>query len=251
MSDAPRERLQKEKEMIVDETCISCGSCIPFCPMGAISLGSETAEIDQDACVECNACVRSEACSTDSLIIPELTWPRSIRRSFSDPAPQHGMTGIPGRGTEEMKTNDVAGRYGVGEAGLALDIGRPGVGTYLRDVEKIYQKLVNLGITFEEKNPLTALLKEEDRGAFKEEVLNEKVLSIIIEFKVSSSRLEEVLQVLEKCAAEVDTVFSVGLIDKVSDDGSMKNYEKARQLGYQPSINAKVNIGIGRPLAKF
>jgi len=161
------------------------------------------------------------------------------------------MTGIPGRGTEEMKTNDVAGRYGVGEAGLALDIGRPGVGTYLRDVEKIYQKLVNLGITFEEKNPLTALLKEEDRTAFKEEVLDEKVLSIIIEFKVSSSRLEKVLHVLEKCAAEVDTVFSVGLIDKVSDDGSMKNYEKARQLGYEPSINAKVNIGIGRPLARF
>jgi hypothetical protein len=30
----------------------------------------------------------------------------------------------------------------------------------------------------------------------------------------------------------------------------MENVEKARQLGYSPSINAKVNIGIGRPLAK-
>ena len=236
--------------MIVDETCIGCGSCIPFCPMGAISLGPEQAEIDQDACVECNACFRSRACPTDSLIVPELTWPRTIRRVFSDPAPQHGMTGIPGRGTEEMKTNDVTGRYRVGEAGIALDIGRPGIGTRLGDVEKIYRKLVNLGITFEEKNPLTALLKDDDPAAFKEEVLGEKVLSIIIEFKVSSSRLEEVLRALEQCAADVDTVFSVGLIDRVSDDGSMMNYEKARQLGYHPSINAKVNAGAGRPLAE-
>ena len=236
--------------MIVDETCIGCGSCIPFCPMAAISLGPEKAEIDQDGCVECNACFRSRVCPTDSLIVPELTWPRSIRRVFSDPAPQHGMTGIPGRGTEEMKTNDVTGRYRVGEAGIALDIGRPGIGTRLRDVEKIYRKLVKLGITFEEKNPLTALLKEKDPAAFKEEVLNEKVLSIIIEFKVSSSRLEEVLRVLEQCALDIDTVFSVGLIDRVSDDGAMLNCEKARQLGYHPSINAKVNAGIGRPLAK-
>jgi hypothetical protein len=59
------------------------------------------------------------------------------------------------------------------------------------------------------------------------------------------------LEELKKCAAEIDTVFSVGLIDKVLNDGSMENDEQAKQLGYHPSINAKVNIGVGRPLAKF
>jgi hypothetical protein len=219
--------------------------------MEAISLGPERAEIDQDECVECNACLRSDVCPTDSLIKPELKWPRSVRRAFSDPAPQHGLTGIPGRGTEEMKTNDVTGRYCVGEAGFVIDIGRPGVGTRLRVVEKIFKRLVNLGVHFEEQNPLRSLLKDKNENAFKEEVLDEKVLSIIIEFKVSSSRLQEILDELKKCAAEIDTVFSVGLIDKVSDDGSMENYEQARQLGYHPSINAKVNIGVGRPQARF
>ena len=237
--------------MNVSDTCIGCGSCIPYCPMEAISLGPERAEIDQDECVECNACLRSDVCPTDSLIKPELKWPRSVRRAFSDPAPQHGLTGIPGRGTEEMKTNDVTGRYCVGEAGFVIDIGRPGVGTRLRVVEKIFKRLVNLGVHFEEQNPLRSLLKDKNENAFKEEVLDEKVLSIIIEFKVSSSRLQEILDELKKCAAEIDTVFSVGLIDKVSDDGSMENYEQARQLGYHPSINAKVNIGMGRPQAKF
>ena len=237
--------------MNVSDTCIGCGSCVPYCPMEAISLGPERAEIDQDECVECNACLRSDVCPTDSLIKPELKWPRSVRRAFSDPAPQHGLTGIPGRGTEEMKTNDVTGRYRVGEAGFVIDIGRPGVGTRLRVVEKIFKRLVNLGVHFEEQNPLRSLLKDKNENAFKEEVLDEKVLSIIIEFKVSSSRLQEILDELKKCAAEIDTVFSVGLIDKVSDDGSMENYEQARQLGYHPSINAKVNIGVGRPQARF
>lgn len=237
--------------MNASDTCIGCGSCVPYCPMEAISLGPERAEIDQDECVECNACLRSDVCPTDSLIKPELEWPRSVRRAFSDPAPQHGLTGIPGRGTEEMKTNDVTGRYHVAEAGFVLDIGRPGVGTRLRDVEKIYKRLVNLGAHFEELNPLRSLLKDKNKSTFKEEVLDEKVLSIIIEFSISSSRVQEVLDELKKCTAEIDTVFSVGLIDKVSDGGSMENYERARQLGYHPSINAKVNIGVGRPQAKF
>jgi hypothetical protein len=149
-----------------------------------------------------------------------------------------------------MKTNDVTGRFRVGEAGFVLDIGRPGVGTRLRDVEKIYKRLVKLGAHFEQQNPLTGLLQEKAGSAFKEEVLDEKVLSIIIEFKVASSRLQEALEELKKSASEIDTVFSVGLIDKVSREGSMENYEKVRKSGYRPSINAKVNIGVGRPLAK-
>ena len=236
--------------MNVSETCIGCGSCIPYCPVEAISLGPQGAQIEQEECVECNACVRSDVCPTDSLIQPELQWPRSVRRVFSDPAPQHGLTGIPGRGTEEMKTNDVTGRFRVGEAGFVLDIGRPGIGTRLHDVEKIYRRLVKLGAHFEEQNPLTSLLKDKGGCEFKEEVLDEKVLSIIIECKVPSLSIQEVLEELKRCALEIDTVFSVGLIDRVLDEGSMKNYERARQLGYDLSMNAKVNIGVGRPLAK-
>ncbi len=69
--------------------------------------------------------------------------------------------------------------------------------------------------------------------------------------EADSVSIQEVLDELKKCTAEIDTVFSVGLIDKVSDGGLMENYERARQLGYHPSINAKVNIGVGRPQAKF
>jgi len=237
--------------MRIDDTCITCGVCIPYCPVGAISLSSEKAEINQDECVECGVCLRADVCPTDSIIQPELEWPRSLRRAFSDPTAPHAADGMAGRGTAEMKTNDVTGRYRVGEAGIALDVGRPGIGTRLRDMEKIYKRLVKLGVQFEKQNPVSSLVENDKEGTFKEEVLNEKVLSGILEFKVPSNRLKEILREIEKCATEVDTVFSVALIDKVAEDGSMPNYETARQLGYHPSINAKVCIGVGRPQAKF
>ena len=235
--------------MNIGKDCIGCGSCVACCPMEAISLGPDGAKINQDECVECNACIRAEVCPTDSLIKPKLTWPRTIRRAFSDPGPQHA-TGVPGRGTEEMKTNDVTGRYRRGDVGFVLDVGRPGVGTRLRTVEKIYKMLIGLGVHFEEQNPLRGLLKEDDRTSFKEEVLDEKVLSIIIEFIVPNSGMKEILEALRSCAAEIDTVFSVGLVDRVLEDGSMENAKLAGELGYPISVNAKVNVGLGRPLAK-
>jgi len=55
------------------------------------------------------------------------------------------------------------------------------------------------------------------------------VLSIIIELRVSSSKLQEVLDELKKCDIKIDTVFNVGLIGKVSDDGPRGNDEQARR----------------------
>jgi hypothetical protein len=38
---------------------------------------------------------------------PQLEWPRTIRTTFSDATTTHPGTGVMGRGTDEMKTNDV------------------------------------------------------------------------------------------------------------------------------------------------
>lgn len=237
--------------MYISDECIACGSCISYCPMEAISLGPDKAEINQDECVECNVCYRSGVCPTESLTRPKLEWPRNLRRVFSDPGPVHESTGVPGRGTEEMKTNDVTGRYRVGEAGICLDVGRPGIGARFRDFEIIYKRMYKLGIRMEKKNPVANLLKDINGWEFKPEVLNEKVMSAVLEFIVPTARLAETLEELKKCASEIDTVFSVGLIDKVAEDGSLPNYEIAKKNGYNPSINAKVCIGVGRPQAKF
>ena len=74
-----------------------------------------------------------------SIICPEgaikqvdpIPYPRIIRAIFSDPTIRHESTGVSGRGTEEMKTNDVTNNFVEGKIGFSIELGRPGVGAYL------------------------------------------------------------------------------------------------------------------------
>ena len=53
---------------------------------GCISMNeAKNAHIDLDQCVECGVCKRIEICPTDAIVEEELSWPRSIRRLYSDP----------------------------------------------------------------------------------------------------------------------------------------------------------------------
>ena len=147
------------------EKCIGCELCHPYCTVGAIATkvldGESVSEIDQDQCVECGTCYkRSQICPVDAIYRPELKWPRIIRESFSNSNASHTSTKTQGRGTEEMKTNDVTGRYDFGVCGVALEFGRPGISASFRDIEKVAKALANVGVIFEVNNPLTALMAD-------------------------------------------------------------------------------------------
>jgi hypothetical protein len=47
---------------------------------------------------------------------------------------------------------------------------------------------------------------------------------------------------------EVDTVVSWGLITRFSEEGKLPVMERLRELGLSPRPNAKINLGLGRPL---
>jgi len=231
------------------DTCIACGNCVPYCPMGAITV-DDVAVIDQQKCVDCGVCERSSGCPCDSLSQPVEPWPRSLRATFSNPLFEHKETRIPGRGTEEMKTNDVTGRYGHGYAGLALEMGRPGTGTTFRDVEKVAQALAKHGVEFEPKNPVTSLMVDRQTGRLNPEALDERVLSAIVEFRVPLTQLPAILESVRKVSTQIDTVFSLDIISRVAPDGSVPTVPLLQSLGLNPSINGKANIGLGRPLAE-
>jgi hypothetical protein len=80
------------------------------------------------------------------------------------------------------------------------------------------------------------------------EILDEKVLSAIIEFTVDNQKLKDALKVLKDASSKIDTVFSLCLISLVDADGSIPTIEIAQEAGFELRPNTKTNIGLGRPL---
>lgn len=241
--------------MLIDkEACSGCQKCVPYCPVQAITWPKKEkgqkpyCEIDREKCVECFVCLRAKVCPTEAIKEEKLAWPRVLRRAFSDPLYVHEGTDIPGRGTEEMKTNDVTGRFRDGFIGIGMEFGRPGTGTYFRDAEKAIKKLVSLGVSLEPLNPLTQLISNPQTGELKKEVLNERVLSAIVEFTIPLEKAQEIFQAIKEIAHQIDTVFSLDLICKVSPQGGIPLLQEIEKAGLRPSVNGKVNVGLGRPL---
>ena len=238
---------------IDQDLCVACLDCIDYCPVEAIKEGSVKGEvfIDEDECVECGCCLRADVCASAAIWQPEMTWPRSIRKEFSDPTWTHPSTGVRGRGTSEMKTNDVTGRYRQGQVGIAAELGRPGLGARLTDLEKVTMALAPLGVNFEKENPTYALMADPATGKLKDEVLNEKVLSAIVEFGTTPDMVPLVLNTLKEVSQQINTVFSVDMCSLLEPDGTCPAEKAAQDAGFELRPNGKNCIGLGRPLAKI
>ena len=210
----------------------------------------DTAEIDLDECAECGNCLRCAECPVDAIHQQELAWPRTVRSILSDPLTIAQESGISGRGTEEMKTNEVTGRFKRGMLGVGIEMGRPILGARFKDVEKVAMAVASLGVEFETINPTTSLMSDPATGKFKDELLDEKVLSAILEFGLDRDRLPELLAGLKKVSQEIETVFSLCLATRIEADGSVPTGDILTREGVWFAPNGKTNVGLGRPLAE-
>jgi len=259
------------------DKCVACGNCTYVCPMGAIYIDPaiKRATVDRNECVECYACfnglsqehlnptlVRTlrtvfqffrlrfdpepDVCPTAAFAPEELAWPRIVRRAFSDPRVPHESTGVQGRGTEEVKTNDVTGRVQRGEAGFTIEFGRPGVGVWFHEIQKMTSALAKAGVAFEKKNPITSLMTDVATGTLREDILGEKILSAIVEIKVPVARTEEMIRLVREVEQQVDTVIALGVGARCDESGEENVVAPIlERLGYRLE-RAKTNAGLGR-----
>jgi len=233
--------------------CVGCKQCLYICPVSAISFNEKTkkAEIDYERCTECSSCYRKKVCKFDAFYQEELKWPRKIRAILSDVMVEYEGTGVAGRGTEEMKTNDVTGRFNHGFSGVAIEFGRPGIGTSFRDVEKVTKALVEHDIKFEAKNPVTSLIENFETGELKKEILDEYVISAIIEILVKNEDLIDVINTVKSKEKDLNTVFSLCVACIAEKDGSVAAKELLLQNNISFRPNGKTNVGLGRPKYNF
>lgn len=262
---------------INQDKCVACGNCTYVCPMGAIYIDPvvKRATVNLHECVECYACFNGlsqehlnptlirtvrrifqmlrlrfepepDVCPTAAFEPEELTWPRVVRRAFSDPRVPHESTGVEGRGTEEVKTNDISGRVKVGEVGFTIEFGRPGVGVWMREIQEMCWELAKAGVSFEKKNPITSLMSDVATGTLREDILNEKVMSAIAEVKVPVERTEEIILLVREVEKRLDTVVALGVGTRCDADGEERVVAPIlERLGYKLE-RAKTNTGLGR-----
>lgn len=237
--------------MIIDNNCIGCARCLPYCPMNAIHKLKNVNKyyIDLNECVECSNCREFANCPENAIKDSDLDHIRSIRKEFSDPkAPHVSSTGTYGRGTAEMKTNEVTGLIREGYTALSLEIGRPGIGAKFSDIDKITKKLASKKVTFAPESPLTYLIGNQETGEIKKEYLNEKVLSAIVEFVIKTDKLENILIAIKEVSQDIDTVFSLCIAEKEKGNKKFPILKIVEEQGFKASINGKTNMGLGRPL---
>ena len=62
--------IKKNKTMAykITDNCAACGSCLPECPVGAISEG-DIYVIDPNACIDCGTC--ADACPMGAIVAGE------------------------------------------------------------------------------------------------------------------------------------------------------------------------------------
>ena len=191
-------------------------------------------------------------CPEDAIYAEELVgFYKQFQHVISDPVENHGVTGVTGRGTEEVKTNDVSGRVKRGWIGLSIDMGRPGLGVYLRDAEKVAMACAEAGFKLapQEESPLAALMPDNSTGKLEDGCLDYRLLSVIIEGRCEEGKAKDVLRALKKVEKEIDTVFSVGLISRVDENGHCRALEFLDELGMPQPHRGKVNPGMGKPLS--
>ena len=128
-----------------------------------------------------------------------------------------------------------------------LDASRRGARSNSTTLEIVAQYLASLEVEFEPINPVTQLLNAETGGLKYPEVRKERVLSAIIEFKTNESQIGQVLRTLETAAKHIETVFSVSVISRCCEK-TIPILSRLQAEGYQPRVNGKTNLGLGRPL---
>ena len=110
--------------------------------------------------------------------------------------------------------------------------------------------LAKIGVAFEPKNPVTTVMSNVETGDIREDILNEKVMSAILEIKVPVERTEEIVRCVWEVEKRLDTIVVLGVGTRCDENGEENVVAPILQrLGYKLH-RAKTNLGLGRKVLR-
>jgi hypothetical protein len=108
------------------------------------------------------------------------------------------------------------------------------------------RSLARLNITFEAKNPITHLMTDQTTGDLKPDIVNEKILSAIVEIKTPLQRVPEILEAVTQTAKRIDTVIAIGVSTRCEESGEEPVLSRLLEEHGYTYYRAKTNLGLGR-----
>ena len=155
------------------------------------------------------------------------------------PRYEHGETQSDSRTrySEVIEDIPLAVRY-------VVEFGRPTVGVRFRDIEKMTRALAEIGIEFEPKNPVTHMMTDRKAGIIRDDILNEKILSAIVEFKTRLENVPAVLRRVDEVSKTLDTVVAVGVSTRCDQSGESALDAVLSEEGFE-AVRGKTNLGLG------
>ena len=129
---------------------------------------------------------------------------------------------------------------------MVVEVGRPGVSASLRDVETICRALAGVGVEFDPGSGVTALMTDTATGRFPDDIVDEKGLNIMIYFSTANKALPDALRALKEVALRIDTVFSIGLSNRLDASAVIPTASLVEEAGFTVRPHAKTVVGLGR-----
>ena len=104
--------------------------------------------------------------------------------------------------------------------------------------------LAQVGIEFEPKNPVTHMMTDKKAGKIRDDILNEKILSAIVEFKTRVDNVPAVLRRVDEVSKTLDTVVAVGVATRCDQSGGSALDAILNEEGFS-LVRGKTNLGLG------
>lgn len=227
--------------MKVNDTCIGCEECLPYCTQGAIFMNEEEqAVVNRDLCVECGVCIDSDICPV-SAFEEDHDELAEFKRPFGRLLTKHVAPKdvVSGDGYD-VKTDDVTGEIPSKKVVMRLELNRPRGSLKFGDVGKIRSELERLGW-----NPgISSRSRSLRESGFPDKAADQRILSCYLELVIDPQEVPDVVNGVTAFLADQELWVSINVAGVTATIGRTEKILQSSGIGMEPV--AKVNLGLGR-----